>query len=87
LPKEQKVDGEYARGIETTTNPHIYWTEISMDLIMKLPKLGNKLVIMVVVYYLLKYANFCALAYPFTPSLVSQFFMDKIFKLWHAHFH
>jgi hypothetical protein len=52
-----------------------------MDFIMGLPKVGNKSVIMVVVDHLSKDAHFCALAHPFTPSSVSQVFMDHIFKL------
>lgn len=51
-------------------------TDISMDFIVGLPKAGNKLVIMVVVDHL-----FCALAHPFSPSLIAQVFMNQIFKL------
>jgi hypothetical protein len=36
---------------------------------------------MVVVDYLSKYANFCGLSHPFTPSIVAQAFMEQIFKL------
>jgi len=57
------------------------WTEVSMDFITGLPKSGNKSVIMVVVDRLSKYAHFCALPHPFTPTLVAQTFMDQIFKL------
>ena len=57
------------------------WMEVSMDFITGLPKSGNKSVIMVVVDRLSKYAHFCALPHPFTPTLVAQYFMDKIFKL------
>jgi hypothetical protein len=52
--------------------PSTIWWDISMDLIISLPKLGNKLVIMVVVDHLSKYAHFCALQHPF---------MDHVFKL------
>lgn len=52
-----------------------------MDFITGLPKSGNKSVIMVVVDRLSKYAHFCALPQPFTPTLVAQTFMDQIFKL------
>jgi hypothetical protein len=61
--------------------PTQIWINISMDFIMGLPKVGNKSIIMVVVDHLSKDAHFCALAHPFTPSLVSQVFMDHIFKL------
>ena len=52
-----------------------------MDFIVGLPKVGNKLVIMVVVDRLSKYAHFCALPHPFTLTLVAQVFLDHIFKL------
>ena len=61
--------------------PASIWMEVSMDLITGLPKSGNKSVIMVVVDRLSKYAHFCALPHPFTPTLVAQSFMDQIFKL------
>ena len=57
------------------------WTKVSMDFITGLPKSGNKSVIMVVVDRLSKYAHFCALPHPFTPTLVAQTFMDQIFRL------
>eukprot|EP00253_Pinus_taeda_P007046 PITA_07046 len=47
----------------------------------RLPKSGNKSVIMVVVDRLPKYAHFCALPHPFTPTLVAQSFIYEIFKL------
>jgi hypothetical protein len=52
-----------------------------MDFITRLPKSGNKSVIMVVVDRLSKYAHFCALQNPFTTSTVAQLFMDQVFKL------
>eukprot|EP00253_Pinus_taeda_P024647 PITA_24647 len=61
--------------------PASIWTDVSMDFIIGLPKSGNKSVIMVVVDRLSKYAHFCALPHPFTPTLVAQSFMDQIFKL------
>lgn len=57
------------------------WMEVSMDFITGLPKSGNKSIIMVVVDRISKYAHFCTLPHPFTPSLVAQYFMDQIFKL------
>jgi hypothetical protein len=58
----------------------ICW-DISMEFIVGLPKSCNKLVIMVVVDRLSKYAYFCALQNPFTSSTVAQLFMDQVFKL------
>jgi len=47
------------------------WTDVSMDFIIGLLKSGNMLVIMVVVDRLSKYAHFCALPHPFTPTLLA----------------
>jgi hypothetical protein len=52
-----------------------------MDFIVGLPKLGNKLVIMVVIDCLSKYGHLCALQHPFTTSIVYQIFIYNIFKL------
>jgi hypothetical protein len=61
--------------------PPAIWKDISMDCITDLPKSGNKLVIMVVVDHLSKYAHLCALHHPFTATKVAQNFMDQVFKL------
>ena len=61
--------------------PHAIWWDISMDLIVGLPKSGNKSVIMMVVDHLSKYAHLCALQHPFTASMVAQIFMDQVLKL------
>jgi hypothetical protein len=58
----------------------VIWRDISMDFIIGLPKLGNKLVNMVVFDRLSKYAHLCALQHPFTTSIVAQIFMDHVFK-------
>jgi hypothetical protein len=57
------------------------WKDISMNFIDGLPKSGNKLVIIVVVDRLSKYAHFCNLQHPFTASIVAHFFMDHVLKL------
>jgi hypothetical protein len=62
--------------LQTLPIPNAIWKDISMDFIIGLPKSGNKLVIMVVVDRLSKYAHFCALQHPFTASTVAQIFMD-----------
>jgi hypothetical protein len=61
--------------------PPAIWKDISMDFTTVLPKSGNKLVIMVVVDRLSKYAHFYALQHPFTASMLAQIFMDQVFKL------
>jgi hypothetical protein len=65
--------------------PPAIWRNISMDFITGLPKSENKLVIMVVVDILSKYAHFCALQHPFITSTVAQLFMYQVFKLHGMH--
>jgi hypothetical protein len=80
----QRNKGEIVKmlgALQPLSIPTHIWTDISMDFIVGLPRVGNKSMIMVVVDHLSKYAHFCALSHPFTPSLVSQVFMDHIFKL------
>jgi len=52
-----------------------------MYFIVGFPKVGNMLVIMVVVDCLSKYDDFCALPHPLTPTLVEHVFLVHIFKL------
>jgi hypothetical protein len=59
---------------------YVVWTYISMDFMEGLPKSSNKFIILVVVNHLSKYDHFCALQHPFKASMVSQVFMDNIFK-------
>jgi hypothetical protein len=61
--------------------PPAIWRDTSMDFITRLPKSGNKSVMMVVVDLLSKYSHFCALQHPFTTSTMAQRFMDRVFKL------
>lgn len=61
--------------------PALIWMNVSMDFITGLPKSSNKSVIMVVMDRPSKYAHFCALPHPFTPTLVAQYFKEQIFKL------
>jgi hypothetical protein len=67
--------------IQLLSIPPAIWRDTSMYFIVGLPKLGNKLVIMVVVDHLSKYAHFCSLQHPFTTSTMAQLFMDQVFKL------
>ena len=57
------------------------WMDISMDLIVGFPKLGNKFIIMVVVDCLSIYGHLCGLQHPFTIYVVAQLFVDNILKL------
>jgi hypothetical protein len=61
--------------------PPAIWRDISMDFVVGLPKSGNKLVIMVVVDRLSKYAHFYALQHPFNASIMAELFMDHVFNL------
>jgi hypothetical protein len=53
------------RTLQPPSIPLAIWLDISMDFIVGLPKSGNKLVIIVVVYHLSKYAHLCSLQTPF----------------------
>jgi hypothetical protein len=77
--KGEKV--KYHGTLQPLPTPLAIWQDISMDFIVGLPKSGNKAVTMVVVDHLSKYAHFYALQHPFTTSIVTQFFMDQVFKL------
>jgi hypothetical protein len=52
-----------------------------MDFIVGLPKLGNKLGIMVVVGCFSKVSQFYSLTHSSNPSLMPHAFMDYIFKI------
>jgi hypothetical protein len=77
--KGEKI--KYLSTLQPLPIPPAIWKDISMDFITGLPKSGNKLVIMVVVDFLSKYAHLCALQHPFTASMVVQIFMDQVFKV------
>jgi hypothetical protein len=61
--------------------PTYICTYISMYFIVGIPKVGNKLVIMVVVDRLSKYDHFSALPHQFTPTMVAQVLIHHTFKL------
>jgi hypothetical protein len=80
----QRIKGKTIKSpgtIQPLPIPPAIWRDVYMDFIVGLPKSDNKLVIMVVVDRLSKYAHFCALQHPFTTSTVAQLFMDQVFKL------
>jgi hypothetical protein len=60
---------------------HLAWTFIYMDFIEGLPMSANKNSILVVVDRVTKYSYFLPLSHPFTAQVVSQMFIDNIFKL------
>jgi hypothetical protein len=63
----QRNNGEMVKPLGALQPLSIYamiWNEISMDFIVGIPKVGNKLVIIMVFNFLSKYVHFCALATP-----------------------
>ncbi|PKA56989.1 hypothetical protein AXF42_Ash002293 [Apostasia shenzhenica] len=56
------------------------WTDVSLDFIDGLPKSHGKDTILVVVDKLSKCAHFVALAHLYTASIVSQVYLDNIYK-------
>ena len=81
MPVQQRGNDQAIENLTTLTIPCFSMDRcVSMDFIIGIPKLGNKPVIMVVVDRFSKYAHFCALPHPFTPTSVAQFFLDQIFK-------
>jgi hypothetical protein len=73
--------GETAKPLSTLQQlmlPPTICMDISMYFIVGLPKSRDKLVIMVVVDHLSKYAPFFALQNLFRTSMVAQFFIDNI---------
>jgi hypothetical protein len=61
--------------------PSVIWQDISMKLIVSLPKSRNKTFIMVVIYRLSKYSHFFSLQHLFTTTKVDQIFMDNSFNI------
>lgn len=56
------------------------WTDISLDFIHGLPKVGGKSVILTVVDRLSKYAHLITLGHPFTTASVARAFFDNIVR-------
>ena len=61
--------------------PTTVWTDISMDFIEALPKVGGKSVILMIVDRFSKYAHFVALAHPYSAETVAQAFFREIVRL------
>ena len=61
--------------------PTSIFSDISMDFVKGLPRLGSKDVILVVVDRLTKYNHFIPLANPFTIDMVANAFMEYVYKL------
>jgi transposase InsO family protein len=61
--------------------PTAVWSDIGMDFIEALPRVGGKSVILTVVDRLSKYCHFIALAHPYTAETVAQVFFSEIVRL------
>jgi hypothetical protein len=72
---------KYPGTLQLLSIPPNIWRDIDMDFFTGLPKSRNKSIIMVVVDHLSKYAHLCSLQHPFTTSIATHIFMDRVFKL------
>jgi hypothetical protein len=61
--------------------PHQVWSDIAMDFIEALPKVGGKFVILTVVDRFSKMAHFIPLSHPYSASSVAKAFFDSIVRL------
>jgi hypothetical protein len=61
--------------------PTAVWTDIGLDFIEALPKVGGKSVILTVVDRFSKYCHFIPLAHPYTAESVAQAFFSEIVRL------
>lgn len=62
--------------------PNDVWEVIVMNFITGLPKTNGKLVILVIIDNLSKYAHFSALSQEFTSIIVAKSFVTDICKLY-----
>ena len=72
---------KFSKALQPLLIPTHLCIDISMDFIVGIPRASNKVVTMVVLNILSKLPHLCSLSNTFTASLVSQDFMDYIFKL------
>src|SRR4051812_2681644 len=81
MPAQQEGDSAAGRVAATFGVPSQVWTDISMDFIEGLPKVGGKSVILTVADRFSKYAHFIALGHPYTAASVARAFFDGIVLL------
>ncbi|KAF0911959.1 hypothetical protein E2562_012771 [Oryza meyeriana var. granulata] len=61
--------------------PHGVWTDIGLDFVEALPRVGGKSVILTVVDRFIKYCHFIPLAHPYSAESVAQAFFTDIVRL------
>jgi hypothetical protein len=61
--------------------PHQVWSDIVMDFIEALPKVGGKSVLLTVVDQFSKMAQFIPLSHPYSASIVAMAFFDNVVRL------
>jgi hypothetical protein len=77
--QQNKVETMKTQGLlQPLAIPGQCWEDVSMDFITGLPKFEGKIVNMVIVYRMTKYAHFCALSIPFKDSTISTALMETI---------
>jgi hypothetical protein len=61
--------------------PTLVWTDLGLDFIEALPRVGSKSVILAVVDRFSKYCHFIPLAHPYSAEFVAQAFFTDIVRL------
>jgi hypothetical protein len=61
--------------------PTTMWADIAMDFMEEFPRLNGKLVILIVVDWFSKYAQFMPLGHPYTVTTVTRAFFNNMVKL------
>ena len=61
--------------------PKVVWTDIGLDFVEALPRVGGKSVILTVVDHFSKYCHFIPLAHPYFAESVAQSFFTDIVRL------
>jgi hypothetical protein len=61
--------------------PTAIWSNLGLDFVEALPRVGGKSVILTVVYRFSKYCHFILLPHPYTAESVAQAFFKEIVRL------
>ena len=80
--QRHKIDHQKPAGLlQPLPIPTQVWIDISMDFIDGLPPSKGKIVLVVVVDWLSKYAHFIPMSHPYTAPKVAQTFFENVSKL------